>query len=417
MARTDFFKIGGGGRRAPKVIDYGKSLSPTIQKFKKEAERQKAITADLMTKTNAGIVEYEKLPETFRAKVTSYLSEGKRQYTEAAKIVSSGISSSDQRYIDAIETMEKVRNRFKNLSEQLELAARTSKLEFDDDGKASPYNTSEKIALAEMFKNKSIYDIMTIQENGNILINNGQNPIELNLYKTRNNKSNSLDQAFITLDNQIKQLPGKAPFNLEDTQSTIAAILNVGDDNVIGDYLFRQDGFLKFLQTRGEDPDKYIEDPRKIKDAVKLFVEWKSNSYKTLYDTSDVYRNTELDKAIERKKELTQDALIKSQTIKDLKKQVKDLSKQQNVGINTVNRILDDALKFELITQEEYDELYGKPLSAVEFNKIGEKINDYEAIQEAVEYFNNPDNVNDEGYKEAREKFIKNNPNIKLDPI
>lgn len=64
----------------------------------------------------------EKIPAVYQPNVNEFLMNGKNEYYNAAKIMSQSEVGSPQ-YVSAVETMNRVRNGFKNLDVQLQTLA------------------------------------------------------------------------------------------------------------------------------------------------------------------------------------------------------------------------------------------------------------------------------------------------------
>ena len=160
---ADLFQIGYGGG-PPKAIDYSKALDPLAQKINTRLKETKAKTDALINNMPQG-VPIDKVPEQLRGQVTDFLTKNKQAYVEASKIIASGIPSTDQRYIDAVSTINQVDAKFKNLSNTLEDIAlkRQAALDGREHGKGA---LSWQISDHEDLANGTMYDNMTIQEDG-----------------------------------------------------------------------------------------------------------------------------------------------------------------------------------------------------------------------------------------------------------
>tara|TARA_R110002110_G_scaffold413050_1_gene639958 strand:+ start:826 stop:2388 length:1563 start_codon:yes stop_codon:yes gene_type:complete len=106
-----FYEIGKAG--GEKVTDYSKAIAPALQSMYKQMLDSKEKLDAFMLKSPQGVV-MDKVPEQFRSQVTKFLADGKQKYAQAASVLSSGVNSSSQRYMDAVETMNKVQNSFEN---------------------------------------------------------------------------------------------------------------------------------------------------------------------------------------------------------------------------------------------------------------------------------------------------------------
>ena len=160
---ANLFQIGYGGG-PPKAIDYSKALDPLAQKINTRLKETKAKTDALINNMPQG-VPIDKVPEQLRGQVTDFLTQNKQAYVDASKVIASGIPSTDQRYIDAISTINQVDAKFKNLSNTLEDIALKRQAALDgrdhSDG-AFDWEISDHEDLA----NGTMYDNMVIQDDG-----------------------------------------------------------------------------------------------------------------------------------------------------------------------------------------------------------------------------------------------------------
>lgn len=160
---ADLFQIGYGGG-PPKAIDYSKALDPLANKINARLKESKAKTDALINNMPQG-VPIDKVPEQLRKQVTDFLTKNKQAYVDASKVIASGIPSTDQRYIDAIATINQVDAKFKNLSNTLEDIAlkRQAALDGREHGKGA---LSWQISDHEDLANGTMYDNMIIQDDG-----------------------------------------------------------------------------------------------------------------------------------------------------------------------------------------------------------------------------------------------------------
>lgn len=124
----------------------------------------KAATAALTAAMPAG-VPIEKVPEELRGQVTNFLTENKRSYTDATKVIASGINPQSDRYKNAVETINKVNTRFENLSGNLENIAIQRQAALDDPS-YSNFTTDEDATTFNNLANGSLYTTMTVNEDG-----------------------------------------------------------------------------------------------------------------------------------------------------------------------------------------------------------------------------------------------------------
>ena len=160
---ADLFQIGYGGG-PPKAIDYSKALDPLAKKITTRVKETKAKTDALINNMPQG-VPIDKVPEQLRGQVTDFLTKNKQAYVDASKVIASGIPSTDQRYIDAVATINQVDAKFKNLSNTLEDIAlkRQAALDGREHSKGA---LSWQISDHEDLANGTMYDNMTIQDDG-----------------------------------------------------------------------------------------------------------------------------------------------------------------------------------------------------------------------------------------------------------
>ena len=133
----------------------------------------KAATAALTAAMPAG-VSIDKVPEELRSQVTEYLTNNKKAYTDATKVIASGINPQSQRYKDAVETINSVNTRFENLSNTLEDIAVKRKQALDDPT-FSPATLGVDQLTFENLQNGSLYSSMTLNEDGTFNYTDGEN--------------------------------------------------------------------------------------------------------------------------------------------------------------------------------------------------------------------------------------------------
>jgi hypothetical protein len=162
---ADLFQIGYGGG-PPKAIDYSKALDPLAEKITTRVKESKAKTDALINNMPQG-VPIDKVPEQLRGQVTDFLTKNKQAYVDASKVIASGIPSTDQRYIDAVATINQVDAKFKNLSNTFEDIALTRQAGMDarEHGKGA---LNWQIADHEDLANGTMYDNMIIQDDGSV---------------------------------------------------------------------------------------------------------------------------------------------------------------------------------------------------------------------------------------------------------
>ena len=110
-----FYEIGKAS--GEKVIDYSKAFDKTLETLYKQMNDSKDKLDAFMINSPQGI-SMDKVPEQARGYVTRFLADGKQRYAQAAAVLSSGISSTSEQYMDAVEIMNQVQNSFENLGNQ-----------------------------------------------------------------------------------------------------------------------------------------------------------------------------------------------------------------------------------------------------------------------------------------------------------
>ena len=147
------------------TTDYAKLLlDPAVTAMKENIASQKALLDDQMSKMPMGVEELN-VPEELRETVTEFTAEWQKKYIEAAKITSSGIASTDPRYLEARKVMNNVKTAFENLDldlKTLKLQVQTEKDEKNNLAGGFGGQWQELDSLK--FANKTIYD--SIKENG-----------------------------------------------------------------------------------------------------------------------------------------------------------------------------------------------------------------------------------------------------------
>jgi len=213
---ADLFQIGYGGG-PPKAIDYSKALDPLAKKITTRVKETKAKTDVLINNMPQG-VPIDKVPEQLRGQVTDFLTKNKQAYVDASKVIASGIPSTDQRYIDAVATINQVDAKFKNLSNTLEDIAlkRQAALDGREHGKGA---LSWQISDHEDLANGTMYDNMTIQDDGGFNYKSNDN-VEKRWadYSNTFQTSSIGTDAFYTLDDIYKNA-GRKGEKIDETRA------------------------------------------------------------------------------------------------------------------------------------------------------------------------------------------------------
>jgi hypothetical protein len=163
----DFYELGKqSGATTPKGQQSGfqSLVSSATKPIEDMLANSKAATAALTAAMPAG-VPIEKVPEELRGQVTNFLTENKKSYTDATKVIASGINPQSDRYKNAVETINKVNTRFENLSGNLENIA-LERQKYLDDPSYSPNTSRSNATIMSDLANGSLYGRMTINEDG-----------------------------------------------------------------------------------------------------------------------------------------------------------------------------------------------------------------------------------------------------------
>ena len=163
----DFYNLGKqSGAKTPKGQQSGfqSLVSSATKPIEDMLATSKAATAALTAAMPAG-VPIEKVPEELRGQVTGFLTENKKAYTDATKVIASGINAQSERYKNAVDTINKVNSKFENLSGNLENIAVQRQASLDDPS-YSGFTTDEDATTFSDLANGSLYNKMTVNEDG-----------------------------------------------------------------------------------------------------------------------------------------------------------------------------------------------------------------------------------------------------------
>tara|TARA_R110001599_G_scaffold350871_1_gene581646 strand:+ start:443 stop:1624 length:1182 start_codon:yes stop_codon:yes gene_type:complete len=240
---ANLFQIGYGGG-APKAIDYSKALDPLANKISARLKESKAKTDALINNMPQG-VPIDKVPEQLRGQVTDFLTQNKQAYVDASKVIASGIPSTDQRYIDAISTINQVDAKFKNLSNTLEDIAlkRQAALDGRAHGKGS---LKWQIGDHEDLANGTMYDNMMIQDDGGFNYKSNDNVTKRWVdYSNTSQTSNIGTDEFYKLGDSYKNAGKKGdPIDETRAKEQFNAIITGLKPDGAKDYMFGDDSFL-----------------------------------------------------------------------------------------------------------------------------------------------------------------------------
>jgi hypothetical protein len=279
----DFFEIGKAGASRTKRIDYSKALDPLAKKVQTRVAQSKAKTEALINSMPQGVA-IDKVPEELRGQVTDFLTKNKQEYVNASRVIASGIRPTDQRYIDAMATLNGVNSKFQNLSNQLEDIAlkRQSSLDNRDH---SPGALRWEIGDHEDLANGDMYSRFTLQDDGsfNYLSNDGKTK-KWNDYSNTFQKSGVGQEAFTIMGQQAQQDGAYGnDFNEDKYKNLFRDLRQKLKTDGSRDFLFADETFL-LKQTGLEEKDLGSD---KYKNAVNKLVN--EGNFEELMDKYQVH--------------------------------------------------------------------------------------------------------------------------------
>ena len=211
--------------------DWSKLLDPAISELKRVQLESEQKTKDYIDALPEDI-NLAKVPENLKWKVTEYLTNAKQEYVKAAQDAAK-YKSTDQRYIDAVQTMNKIKQGYINVSQGLDhlVNYRTAAIENHEDWSDwtsdSERETEEKLIRGE-------FEYITIDNDG----------VFLGLDKDRKNitslKNNVIDggvgtTAARSIDNNVVQNASKGfKFDEGNVRSDVDAMFTqLGKDGIM----------------------------------------------------------------------------------------------------------------------------------------------------------------------------------------
>jgi len=256
----DFFEIGRSGASRARKIDYSKALDPLAKKIETRVKESKAKTEALINSMPQGVA-IDKVPEELRGQVTDFLAKNKQEYVDASRVIASGIRPTDQRYIDAMATINGVNSKFQNLSNQLEDVALKRQAALDGRDH-SPGALRWEIGDHEDLANGDMYSRFTLQDDGsfNYLSNDGKTK-KWNDYSNTFQKSGVGQEAFAIIGQQAQKDGSYGnDFNEDKYKNLFRDLRQKLKTNGSRDFLFADETFLlEQLNLKEEDlgSDKY----------------------------------------------------------------------------------------------------------------------------------------------------------------
>ena len=254
----DFYELGKRGYKTPKTKQSGfeSLVGSAIKPIEDMLANSKAATAALTAAMPAG-VPIDKVPEELRGQVTGFLTENKKAYTDATKVIASGINAQSDRYKNAVETINKVNAKFENLSGSLENIA-LERQKYLDDPSYSPNTSRSDATIMSDLANGSLYNRMSLNEDGswNYKDTNGESKAFKDF---KINKQGYLgQQGFIAMTEHLDKNALDINGNVRKWEGRLENYYNLQLDqlfNKLGskgseDYVMADD---KFLQARYDD--------------------------------------------------------------------------------------------------------------------------------------------------------------------
>jgi len=273
----------------------------------------KAATAALTAAMPSGVA-IEKVPEQLRGQVSQYLTNNKKAYTDAAKVVASGINPQSQRYKEAVEVMNSVNTKFENLSNNLEGIAVARKNALDDPS-YSAMTTDEDGLIYSNLANGSLYNTMSINDDGTFNYKDAEGATKLfNDFKVEKQGFTG-QQAFLGLVEDAQKQAGKKDMKFETLQDKYQVTINslfdklgprgsldyaFADKDFTTEYLNRKENKGVELNDLKKNPGNFVEEYKKhnmleIKKAYDAAPKYsKDISYNAAYYTS-MAKKAELD--------------------------------------------------------------------------------------------------------------------------
>ena len=172
----DFYELGKQtGAKTPKdqQSNFGAFMGGITNTVDQMIAASQIKTAALQAAMPQGIA-IEKVPEELRAQATEFLTTNKKAYTDASKVLASGINPQSQRYRDAVEAINGVNTKFENLSTSLEGVALKRKAALDDPNGYSPSTSKEDRLTWGNLSNGDLYSNMTFNDDGTVNYTNSQ---------------------------------------------------------------------------------------------------------------------------------------------------------------------------------------------------------------------------------------------------
>ena len=317
----DFYELGkqSGAKTAKGQRSGFQSLvSSATKPIEDMLANSKAATAALTAAMPAG-VPIEKVPEELRGQVTNFLTENKKSYTDATKVIASGINPQSDRYKNAVETINKVNTRFENLSGNLENIALQRQAALDDPS-YSNFTTDEDATTFNNLANGSLYTTMTVNEDGSFNYVDARNESK-KFSEFKINKTGYLgQQAYLAMveANAKYKLQNRTfvPWEkmLENQTMQVDVLFNKLGPTGVLDYAFSDN---QFIEDYAKTKKTTVNDLRKLPEGVAeeykkynlLKLKEEYEAAQNFYDPNSGFTRTGLE--LQAKKRQEKDAFLK----------------------------------------------------------------------------------------------------------
>ncbi len=264
----DFYKLGRqSGATTPKNQQSGFEafVGGATKPLETMLANSQAATAALTAAMPSGVA-IEKVPEQLRSQVSQYLTNNKKAYTDAAKVVASGINPQSQRYKEAIEVMNSVNTKFENLSNNLESIAVARKNALDDPS-YSAMTTDEDGLIYSNLANGSLYNTMSINDDGTFNYKDAEGATKLfNDFKVEKQGFTG-QQAFLGLVEDAQKQAGIKGMTFDTLQGKYQTTINTLFDKLGPrgslDYAFADKDFTTEYLNRKENKGVELNDLKK----------------------------------------------------------------------------------------------------------------------------------------------------------
>ena len=207
------------------TTDYAKLLTqPAVDVIKDNLEKQQLKTEALIATMPAG-VNISKVPKELQGQVTKYLTDNKAAYVEASKVIASGIKPTDQRYLDAIETMNKVRGGFEALDASLINIAEKRKSSLENRDNISTGAHGHDSTLHEKWANGGIYNDLTLEDGNFYYTDHEGKKVNTNDYAGAMQQSTSVTDGMVVQGDRARELGNKG-YSFEDEEGNFRGSIN-----------------------------------------------------------------------------------------------------------------------------------------------------------------------------------------------